>query len=297
MRFRILTTCFVVTLACSKGDEPAAYGNFEANEVVVSSQASGQLESFSAAEGTELSAGAVVASVDTTQLALERTQSQAQRAATEARASAATGQIGVYTAQLDVSKRAYERQRRLFEQKATTAQQLDQAERDYRTLLAQVSAARAQQASVAREVTSGTARIEQIRDRIARSQVKNPVSGTVLATYVRAGEVVQAGQPLYRIARLDTLTLRAYVGEPQLASFRIGQRVEVRTDRGGTLQTTTGVVTWVSSKAEFTPTPIQTRDERADLVYAVKISVPNPRGVLKIGMPADLRLASGASKS
>jgi len=103
---------------------------------------------------------------------------------------------------------------------------------------------------------------------------------------------VQAGQPLYRIARLDTLTLRAYITEPQLATIRIGQQVTINIDQQGSPSRLTGIVTWISAKAEFTPTPVQTRDERADLVYAIKVSVPNPRGVLKIGMPADLRLAS-----
>ncbi|HEX9484632.1 MAG TPA: HlyD family efflux transporter periplasmic adaptor subunit [Gemmatimonadaceae bacterium] len=286
------SACTLLLAACSKADTPDAYGNFEANEVVVSSQAAGQLQSFTATEGATLVAGATVAVVDTTQLALERAQTVAQRGATEARAAAAGGQVGVYAAQLTVSRRNLERTRRLTDQKAATAQQLDQAERDYQTLVAQIAAARAQQASVVREVASSTAHIEQVRDRIAKSRVVNPTAGTVLATYVKAGEVVQPAQPLYRIAKLDTLTLRAYVTEQQLGSLKLGQRVQVHADRGdGTLATFPGVVAWVSSKAEFTPTPVQTRDERASLVYAVKISVPNTGAVLKIGMPGDLRLA------
>ncbi len=289
---RRLIVALAIVAGCSSKEAPAAYGTFEANEVVVSSQTGGQLQSFTVSEGSQLQAGAVVATVDTIQLSLERTQTIAQRQATEARAVAAGGQIDVYTAQVGVAERAFERQKRLFAQKATTAQQLDQAERDYRTVIAQIAAARAQKASVEREVASGTARVEQIRDRISKSQVTNPVSGTVLTTYVRSGEVVQVGQPLYRIAKLDTLTLRAYITETQLASFKIGQSVQVSVDKGGSLATVTGTVISVASKAEFTPTPVQTREERADLVYAVKVSVPNPNGVLKIGMPADLRLAS-----
>jgi HlyD family secretion protein len=285
----------VVLLAlagCSKGDTPDAYGNFEATEIVVSVQASGQLESFTPSEGVKLAAGAVVGMVDTTQLGLERDQVVAQRQATEARAAAAGGQVGVYTSQLDVARRTLERTRRLFEQKAATAQQLDQAERDYRMLVAQVSAARAQQQSVGREVSSSTARVAQIRDRIAKSDVVNPSPGTVLATYVKTGEVVQQGQPLYRIANLDTMVLRAYVAETQLASLKLGARVRVNVDQGnGQRITLPGVVTSVASKAEFTPTPVQTRDERADLVYAVKVNVANPNGAIKIGMPADLDLA------
>ena len=290
----LCTSLFPLLLfACNRSETPDAYGNFEASEVVVSSQASGQLKWFTPIEGVTLANGAIVGLVDTTQLDLEREENVAQRAATEARVSAAGSQIGVYEAQLSVALRTLERARRLFDQKAGTAQQLDQAERDYRTLVAQIAAARAQRQSVGMDVASTSARVSQIRDRIAKSQVRNPTAGTVLATYVKAGEIVQSGQTLYRIANLDTLILRAYVAESQLSSITLGQRVMVHVDQAdGTLASMPGIVRWIASKAEFTPTPVQTRDERADLVYAVKVYVANPRGVLKIGMPADLALAS-----
>ncbi len=279
----------VVAASCGGGDKPDAYGNFEATEVVVSSQASGQLLWFTPTEGARLPAGADVALVDTTQLALERQQVIAQREAVGARAAEVREQIAVLEVQRQIAARTYERTRRLFDEHAATAQQLDQAERDYRVLGAQIEAGRAQQQSVAKEVASTDARVAQIRDRIAKSHVTNPQAGTVLTTYAKAGEVVQAGQPLYKIAQLDTLVLRAYVTEAQLTSVRLGGRVQVRVDRGnGELLTLPGTVTWVSSQAEFTPTPVQTRDERADLVYAVKVRVANPSGALKIGMPADL---------
>ena len=278
-------------IACGRTAEPDAYGNFEATEVVVSSESGGQLRWFTPTEGAHIAHGTVVGVVDTTQLNLEGAQTVAQRSATEARVNAAGSQAGIYEAQLVVARRTLERTRRLLDQKAATAQQFDQADRDYRTLVAQATAARSQQRSVAEEVTSTNARVLQLRDRIRKASVTNPVAGTVLATYAEAGEVVQPGQPLYRIANLDTLTLRAYVAEHQLASLRLGQRVQVSVDQGkGAQLAVPGVVSWISAKAEFTPTPVQTRDERADLVYAVKVQVPNARGVLKIGMPADFTL-------
>lgn len=140
------------------------------------------------------------------------------------------------------------------------------------------------------EAASADAQVAQIRDRIGKSLVTNPQAGTVLTTYARAGEIVQPGTPLYRIADLDTLVLRAYVSEPQLSSFRVGQTVDVHVDRGGNIVTLPGTVSWISSTSEFTPTPVQTRDERADLVYAVKVRVVNKDGMLKIGLPADLSL-------
>ncbi|MGZ3468197.1 MAG: HlyD family secretion protein [Gemmatimonadaceae bacterium] len=302
---RLLTLLPRITLAfalssafgCGRAREPDAYGNFEADEVSVSAQASGQLTSFTPAEGSTLRVGDVVGIVDTTQLALERAQLVAQQQATASRVAEAGKQIEVYQAQLGIALRNYERMQRLFDEHAATAQQRDQAERDYRMLVAQIGAAKAQQQSVSRDATSGSARVAQINDQIAKSKIINPEAGTVLATYVKTGEVVQSGEPLYKIADVDTLILRAYITEKQLSAVKLGQQVQVHVDQGGgQLLTLPGIVRWISTKAEFTPTPVQTRDERADLVYAMKVYVPNPRGALKIGMPADLTLGSAPAK-
>ncbi|HJU65515.1 MAG TPA: HlyD family efflux transporter periplasmic adaptor subunit, partial [Gemmatimonadaceae bacterium] len=268
----------------------------EATEVVVSAETSGRLLWLGPSEGSRLDAGALAAVIDTAQLALERDQIAAQRAASSARSVEADRQIQVLEAQREITRRAYERTRRLHEQQAATAQQLDQTERDYRVLGEQIEALRAQRQSVRQEATASEARVAQVRDRLERSRIANPVSGTVLATYAERGELVQAGQPLYRIANLDSMVLRAYVTEVQLAQLRIGQQVQVSIDTGpDERRTVPGRVTWIASEAEFTPTPIQTREERADLVYAVKISVANPDGVVKIGMPADVRFAAVGS--
>jgi len=288
----------VAAAGCSGGKTPDAYGNFEATDVVVSAQTAGQIQRFTPVEGMQLARGAEVALVDTTQLALQQRQIDAQRSAANERSTEAERQLKVLLVQRDVSERAYARTQRLHAEQAATAQQLDQAERDYRTLLAQIEAARAQSRSVGMEAASADAQVAQIRDRIGKSTVTNPQSGTVLTTYARAGEVVQAGTPLYRIADLDTLVLRAYVSEPQLSSFKVGQVVDVHVDRGGGGVTTLpGTVSWVSSTSEFTPTPVQTRDERADLVYAVKVRVVNRDGALKIGMPADLSIRAPAANA
>ena len=298
MRSLIVFSSLAIFTACNRDREPDAYGTFEAEEVVVSAQTTGQLTTFTPVEGTQIPRGAIVAIVDTTQLSLERQQVVAQRQATGSRGNEVAQQVRVLEIQRSIARRNYDRIRRLFSEKAATAQQLDQAERDYRVLGAQIDALRAQQQSVAREVSSSEARVAQISERVDKSRIANPVRGTVLATFVHAGELVQPGQPLYRIANLDTLTLRAYVSETQLHALKLGGKVEVRIDSGdGTTTPLPGTITWVSSKAEFTPTPIQTRDERADLVYAVKVRVPNTRGLLKIGMPADITLPSPESPS
>lgn len=286
----------VVLASCAKEPEPDAYGNFEATEVVVSAQTGGQIERFEPVEGMRLAAGTVAVVVDTTQLSLQRAQLVAQRAATGARRTEVSRQMQVLEVQRDIALRAYERTRRLHDVQAATAQQLDQAERDYRTLVAQIEAQRAQLAGVRLDVASSAARVEQVGERISVSSVVNPRTGTVLTTYVRAGEVVQPGQPLYRIADLDTLVLRAYVTGGQLGSISPGQAVQVHVAQGpDALRSFAGTVGWISPSAEFTPTPVQTRDDRADLVYAVKIRVPNHDGFLKIGMPADVTFGAGPS--
>lgn len=290
----VFATAACLVAACNGDDEPDAYGNFEATEVVVAAQTSGQIQRFTPVEGMHLERGAVVAVVDTTQLALEREQLVAQRRATSARGTEVGEQLEVLEVQRDIARRAYGRTRRLHAEQAATAQQLDQAERDYRTLGAQMEALRAQRRSVGLDVTSSEARVAQIGERIAKSSVVNPQAGTVLTTYAREGEVVQPGQPLYKIADLDTLVLRAFVTGAQLSAIRLGQSVQVRVDGDDGLATIPGTITWISSSAEFTPTPVQTRDERADLVYAVKVRVPNRDGRLKIGMPGDVTIAASA---
>jgi HlyD family secretion protein len=340
---RVVLARFIVVMTamsgCARAAKPDAYGNVEATEVVVGAETTGRLVSFDVTEGQKLVADAAAASIDSTELALERDQLtaqrganashvnevarqidvlQSQRDAAAAQRDAARAQRAVLEAQHDVAKRAYDRTRRLYDQQAATAQQLDQAERDYRVLeqqikaqdeqiaahdhqLAaqreQIDATRAQRQTATEQVTSFDAQVARVNERIRKSQVKNPIAGTVLATYAKTGEVVQPGQPLYKIADLSAVDVRAYVAETQLAQVHLGTDAEVGVDAGaGAVRTLKGKVTWISSQAEFTPTPIQTREERADLVYAIKIRVPNGDGVLKVGMPADVRFLGGGAQ-
>jgi HlyD family secretion protein len=277
-------------VGCRNAPQPDAYGNIEATEVVVGAEMPGQLQVFTPAEGNHLAAGDLVAIVDTSALVIQMQQASSQRTSSGSRVNEISKQAGVLEAQRAIAARAYERQRRLFEQQATTAQQLDQSERDYRTLVAQIAANAAQRQTATHDVGSNDARVAQVRDQIRKSRMTNPLSGTVLTTYTKAGEFVQTGQPLYKIANLDTVELRAYVNEPQLSQVKLGRAVSVSVDVGnGERRVLPGTVSWVSSQAEFTPTPIETRDERANLVYAIKVRVANPNGLLKIGMPADVR--------
>lgn len=292
---RTLAIALLVLAAGCRKEKPDAYGNFEADEVVVSAELGGRLLRFDAAEGQRLAAGAEVALVDTTALALQREEISARRSASRARTGEAEAQLGVLQAQLATAGREYERTRRLFRAQAATAQQLDRAEGEVAVLRERIRAARAQTGTAREEASGAESRLAQVREQIGRSRVVNPVGGTVLATYADAGEFVQGGAPLYRIAPLDTLTLRAYVSGAQLAAVRVGGPVQVRIDTGRRqMATLPGRLSWVASQAEFTPTPIQTADERTEQVYAVKILVPNRGGMLKIGMPGEVILPHGA---
>lgn len=285
----ILATALVLA-ACGGDEAPDAYGNFEADEVVVAAQVAGPVLRFDALEGQTIAAGALVAVVDTIPLAIERRQLLAQREVLRARRNELRAQAQSVESQLEIALRSRERTQRLRAGDAATAQQLDAAEREVRVLESQRDALVAADGSVVAELTALDARVSGLDDRIARAQVRAPIAGTVLATYARVGESVQPGQALFTIADLATLTLRAYVTGDQLGSFRLGQAVTVRSTIGDSLVAFAGEVAWVSSRAEFTPTPIQTRNERADLVYAVKVRVRDPDGRLKIGMPGDLSL-------
>jgi HlyD family secretion protein len=235
---------------------------------------------------------------------------ESQRAAASAQVDAARAQRGALAAQLEIARRTLDRTKRLIEQQAATAQQLDQAERDVRVLEDQVRAQDAQIAAYERQVTvhtgqldaidaqgrtavrqarSASAQVGLVEDRLRKTSVTNPAAGTVLTTYAEAGEFVQPGQPLYAIADLSEVDVRAYLTEPQLAQVRIGQEVQVTLDVVNERQSLPGTITWIASEAQFTPTPVQTRDERADLVYAIKVRVKNDKRLLKLGMPVDVQ--------
>ncbi len=283
----------LLALGACNAEQPDAYGNFESREVVVSAEAAGTLIRFDAEEGDEISAGVMVAQVDTIQMALQAAELVLQEESAGLRAVEAAAQVRSLEAQLATSQTDLERVQRLFDREAATAGDLNRLEGSVTSLQAQIDGARARVRLARQEEAIVASRTEQLRDRIRRATVINPIGGTVLTTLVEAGEVVQAGRPLYTIAPLDTLTLRAYVTGNQLASLRVGESVRVQFDSGsGAIESRDGRLTWVASQAEFTPTPIQTRDERVDQVYAVKVRVPNLDRRLKIGMPAELVLNS-----
>jgi HlyD family secretion protein len=280
----------IAALASCGTDDVDGYGNFEATEVTVAAEVGGRLLSLSLEEGDQVKKGETLGSVDTVPLLLERQTLMARRAAGASRAREAAANIAAMDVQLAIADRELARTERLLKQEAATAQQGDKAEREAKMAREQLAGARAARSTAAQEVAALDAQVAQLDDRLARSRIVSPQDGTVLVRYVEPGEYIQTGQPLFKLAALDSLTFRAYVSHAQLTQLKLGQAVKVGVDRADSIATLPGRITWIASAAEFTPTPIQTRDERADQVYAVKVAVANPDGSLRIGMPGELVL-------
>jgi membrane fusion protein YbhG len=295
-RIGMLLLGTVVLAGCHKEDVDA-YGNFEATEVTVAAEVGGRLLAFTLEEGDRLEKGAPVGMVDTVPLLLERQTLLARQAAAASKAREASSNIAALEVQSAIADRELARTERLIKQAAATAQQQDRAEREARVAREQLAGARAARSSARQEVEAAAAQVAQLDDRLSRSHIVSPQEGTVLARYVEAGEFVQQGQPLFKLASLDSLTFRAYVSNAQLSRLRLNQEVRVGVDRADSIAQLPGRIVWIASAAEFTPTPIQTRDERADQVYAVKIMVPNGEGRLRIGMPGELTLRDAAAES
>lgn len=291
--FIIACTSFFMA-ACSSRDAPFdASGTFEAEETIISAEATGVLKEFSVEEGSRLEAGQYIGYIDSTQTYLRRTQLEKQIGALESRKPEITVQLAALQTQLEQARREQQRMQRLVRADAATSKQLDEATDQVRVLERQLSAQRSTLDLTTRSITRDAdplqAQVAQTEDQLSKYRLINPIGGTVLATYAETGEMAQAGKPLYRIADLGTLWLRAYVSAGQLPALQLGQRVTVLIDSGSKgSRRYEGTISWISDKAEFTPKSIQTKEERVNSVYALKVKVKND-GALKIGMYGELQ--------
>ncbi len=276
-------------LSCSNDEKADGYGNFEATEITVSAQANGELEFLNLEEGQVLDKGARVGLVDTTQLYLNKQQLLATKETAASKSGGVWAQVSVLQQQLQTAQTELGRVESMFAGNAATQRQLDQAKSQVDVLKKQIKNVETQNAPIVNEVKSIEAKIAQINDQIEKSKITNPIKGTVLTKFAEPGEVVSFGKPLYKIADTEEMTLRVYISETQLPNIKMGQEVTVKIDADDTMKDYTGTVSWISSTAEFTPKIIQTKEERVNLVYAVKVSVKND-GSLKIGMPAEMWL-------
>lgn len=280
----------IIFISCSKDNNKSdAFGNFEATEVLISAETSGKLMLFNINEGELLEKDSIVAMIDTSDLLLKLQQLEAQKKAISSKIGNVLAQIGVLNEQKSKALKDKERLSRLFKDKAATDKDVEDNDSRIAVLDKQIKTIEVQNPGILDEIKAMEAQIAQLALMIKKSTIRNPIHGTVLNKYSEQYEMVAAGKPLYKIADLSTMTLRVYVDGVQLTKIKAGQQVKVLFDKDAkNNQQLTGTISWVSSKAEFTPKIIQTKDERVNLVYAVKVDVPND-GRLKIGMPGEVK--------
>ena len=301
-----ILTLFMVS--CSNQEKECdATGTFEATEVTVSAKSTGELKNFDITEGQIVESGVVVGQIDAYQLQMTAQQLEAQkrqlamsRNATDSRRLDLEKQLSSINQQISNTQRERQRFSELVRDGAVPRKQLDDINNQIKVLERQRDATRDQirsnNASLSEQSKGISAQIDgidaqrkQIADQIANAEVKAPLSGTVLEKYVERGEFVATGKPLFKIADTQNMYLRAYVTSSQLKDIKVGQKVKVFADYGGGQKKEyEGTISWISSRSEFTPKTILTDDERADLVYAVKIAIKND-GYVKIGMYGEVK--------
>jgi len=312
MNARILAALSVILVtACGRNQNKFdASGSFEADEVIVSASASGKIISLGIDEGSVLAKDSIVGLVDPTDLSLQKQQVQASIEALNEKTSDVSPQVRMLEDQLNVQQTQLEnlvhergRIENLVKEDAATKKQLDDinfqiesAKKQMNVTRQQINVQRNNVATQNRGILSESKplqkKAEQLQELLNKTNITNPINGTVITKYAETGEITSNGKPLYKIADLSTLNLRAYVTGGQLPQIKLGQPVTVFVDSGSNnYRKLPGVITWISDKAEFTPKTIQTKDERANLVYAMKIRVKND-GYLKIGMYGEVKFTT-----
>jgi HlyD family secretion protein len=275
-------------LSCNKNNDKAdGYGNFEATEVTISAEANGKIDYLKLEEGDVLEPKSQVGLVDTTQLYFNKQQLIASKNTVYSKSSNVLSQRRVLQEQLKTSQIEKKRIQNMFDENAATKRQVDEIDGKVNVILEQIKSVETQNAPIVNEVKSIDVQIEKINDQIQKSKIINPIKGTVLSKYAEPNEVTAFGKPIYKIADISEMTLRVYVSETQLSNIKVGLNVTVKIDTEKEMKSYQGTISWIASSAEFTPKIVQTKEERVNLVYAVKVKVKND-GSLKIGMPAEM---------
>lgn len=284
--------CLFLAACGTNNQEFDASGTFEATEIVVSAEANGKIMQLNLQEGDQLQAGAEVGYIDSTQLFLKKQQLTARLRAVDVQKPDIHKQMAVLKQQIATAKNEVRRQQNLVNAKAGNQKQLDDWQNQLqffeRQLEAQRSSLHKATSSTDAEVESIQYQVMQLDDQLVKSRIRNPQTGTVLVKYTEASEMTTIGKPIYKLADTSLLYLRAYITAKQLSQLKLGQSVDVFADYDEDYKKYEGTLTWISAKAEFTPKGIQTKDERANLVYAIKIAVRND-GYLKIGQYGEVK--------
>lgn len=284
----------LILAGCSRSESFDATGTFEVTEVTVSAEASGRILAFNVNEGDRIEQGQTVGTIDTVQLYLQKMQLERQIASVRSNRPDISKQVTALQEQIAQQETERTRVKRLLDDGAATTKQLDDIDASLKILNGQLEATlstlRNNTASIDENSSSIELQIAQVEDRLAKCRIVSPVTGTVLAKYAETGELASTGRPLMKVADLDHIYLRAYFTSEQLAALQLGQEVTVTADFGADEQYEyPGHIIWIASESEFTPKNIQTRNTRANLVYAVKIAVEND-GRLKIGLYGEVNL-------
>ncbi len=283
---------FLITIligSCSDKDEKSdAYGNFEADEVIISSKMAGEIKSLQLEEGDHLKKGQQVGYVDSTLLSIKKQQIVAKREAVASKVQNILAEIKVLEEQKATLVTEKKRVERLLKDSAATQRQLDEIEGQVNVIDKRIQSVRTQNSTVLNELKVYEKQLAELDENIKNALIVSPIDGIVLSKYAEAHEIAAPGKALFKIADLDKMFLRVYIDGSQLPDVKIGQNVQVLIDKNKTKnQELQGTVSWISSQAEFTPKIIQTKKERVDLVYAVKVLVEND-GKLKVGMPGEV---------
>jgi HlyD family secretion protein len=286
----IISGILLVAPSCGNNNEEAdAYGNFESDEIIISAQNNGNLIMFDIEEGKQLKAGELVGIIDTTSLVLQKQQSLAQKKVLAAKYLIIKSQLDVQSEQLKNLEREKTRLEKLFQQEAATEQQYEDMKGKTDVALSQLQSIKTQFKSVDAENEVLKTQLNLIEDQLNKCRIINPVEGTVLEKYINNHELVTVGKSLYKIANLEKIELLVYVCGSQLSGLKIGDSAIVFIDKSkNELMEFPAVISWISSEVEFTPKIIQTREERVNMVYGVKLMVKND-GTIKIGMPGEVR--------
>jgi HlyD family secretion protein len=268
-----------------------AYGNFETVEISVAAEGNGKIIDLNVEEGSNLNKGQLVGAIDTSQLHYQKKVLRAKRSAIASKIGHISAQRDVFEEQLKKLNAEIDRFKLLVADKAAPQKQLDDLEAEALIAKSKIKSIETQNIPVFSEIKVIDAQIEQLNDVIIKSKIINPIAGTVTSKLAEQGEMIGMVKTIYRIAKMDNMILRVYVSGEQLSHIKLNQSVEVLIDNDAeTNSSLTGTITWISEKAEFTPKIIQTKEERVNLVYAVKVIVAND-GSLKMGMPGEVNFS------
>jgi HlyD family secretion protein len=287
IKLLIIIAALLITGCNNKADMADAYGNFEATEVIISSETSGRILRFEVTEGSEIDKGAEIALIDTTLFHLQKAEINAGMASVRTRISTIIAQNDILNQQIDNLNVNIARIENMLKDDAATKKQYDDLTGQVAVLQKQIAANNTQKVSITAELSVYESKKATLNEQVARSNVKSPLKGTIIEKYSEAGEMTTAGKPLVKITDLSLIKLKVYISGAQLSGIKTGGECTVRIDDGKKgYSSFPGTISYISGKAEFTPKIIQTKEERVTLVYAVTIDVKND-GTMKLGMPGE----------